>query len=418
MSFFDAIFLRTQLNLQIARSWKNRSRCESLFARIFNEFSFPPHFGPGKLGLTISAGFVNRIFRCANKKQLESNSTRENGDGSTLDNSNTYCLIRLYGGKFIEGGQDNALRSIGYDGEVLAFYLMVQRKIGPKLYGVFNGGRVEEYLEHFTTLTNEDVTDSVAMAALASKFAQLHCSDVPLSKEPRDVLEFAEKSFAAHLDSYRDLVNERTKQIGYLDHDPKVIDQSLDLFNSFDFASHVESMKQLQKRIKSKVVLSQNDTNRANFMINRKVTPVTPDAIRILDYEFIGYNYRGSDLGSHFQNRRLDVAEFIQGKFGTFLPYPSREDRRSFLKSYLETCHELGVQLDPEIDTVDHLLLEAEFYAGVHELFFFSFMVSEHEKWKNVEVTNFHPVLVAAMNVQDFIDRKKETLQLLDQFGL
>lgn len=52
-------------------------------------------------------------------------------------------LIRLYGQTHGEGALENLIT------ESVIFTLLSERKLGPKLYGVFPGGRIEEFIPVF-----------------------------------------------------------------------------------------------------------------------------------------------------------------------------------------------------------------------------------------------------------------------------
>lgn len=53
-------------------------------------------------------------------------------------------LVRYYGGNFLP--PDAPMRTLTETGEVLVFYALGEKGIGPKLWGSFAGGRVEEYI--------------------------------------------------------------------------------------------------------------------------------------------------------------------------------------------------------------------------------------------------------------------------------
>lgn len=330
--------------------------------------------------------------------------------------SDESCIIRLYGGKFIQ--MDNKLRLNGLEGEVLTFYLLGERSIGPKLYGVFDGGRLEEYLPTYTTLTDDDIADAEAMGALARKYARMHNLSVPLNKEPRDYFGFIEKALKEKLPSYRALLDKLRPDPSCTSEEERTLLEAYNTFNSFDFDAFIDQLKSLVKRVKSKVVLAHNDTNRANAMIDRSAQAITVDCVRILDFEFSGYNYRGSDIGSHFQNRRIDVAQFLQGKFEKKIPYPDRQSREHFIRQYLDESRAIGVELHATTDTVQHILLEGELYGNLQHLYMFAYIVADHERWKDVEIRAFNPVFMLMSDMKDFMDRKEETLKMLHELSL
>lgn len=363
--------------------------------------------------LILSAGFVNRIFICRNSKLMKQ-------DNVSVKESDVACIIRLYGGKFIQA--DNQLRSNGRECEILVVYILGELSIGPKLYGIFDTGRLEQFLPNYTILTDDDVESNVTMAALARKYAQMHSLSLPISKEPRDFFTFIEETLKSQFDSYKEgILSRKPDTKSESDEDKKIL-QAYDVFEKFDYFEFLNEMKQLAPRIHSKVVVSHNDTNRANVMIDRSVETVTKDSIRLVDFEFSGYNYRGSDIGSHFNNRRVDMAKVVEGKFEKHLPYPDRVKREHFIQQYLDELNQLGVELGATTDTVEHILLESEFYGNLSHFIFFAFMVSDHQRWKDLpadyDVGSFNPVCMLAADILDFISRKEETMKMLHELSL
>ncbi|KRX83120.1 Choline/ethanolamine kinase [Trichinella sp. T6] len=67
--------------------------------------------------------------------------------------------------------------------ESVTFMLLSERQLGPKLYGIFPGGRLEEYIPS-RPLSAVEVRQSHFSRQIAAKMAQFHALSVPLSKEP------------------------------------------------------------------------------------------------------------------------------------------------------------------------------------------------------------------------------------------
>lgn len=67
--------------------------------------------------------------------------------------------------------------------ESVIFTLLSERKLGPKLHGVFPGGRIEEYISARPLLTKE-LADPTLSLMIAEKLGQIHTMQVPISKEP------------------------------------------------------------------------------------------------------------------------------------------------------------------------------------------------------------------------------------------
>ena len=90
--------------------------------------------------------------------------------------------------------------------------MLSERRLGPKLHGIFPGGRIEEYIPARPLLTKE-LADPTLSSMIAEKMAQIHMMQVPISKEPTwlwdtmakwldtatDILENIEDIDARHL---------------------------------------------------------------------------------------------------------------------------------------------------------------------------------------------------------------------------
>lgn len=119
-------------------------------------------------------------------------------------------LLRLYGQ--VHG--ERALESLIT--ESVIFTLLSERRLGPKLHGIFPGGRIEEYIPARPLLTKE-LADPEISSLIAEKMAQIHQMQVPISKEPtwfwdtmnkwltsaNNILESIEDIDAKHLDNVK-----------------------------------------------------------------------------------------------------------------------------------------------------------------------------------------------------------------------
>lgn len=86
-------------------------------------------------------------------------------------------LLRLY-------GQVHGERALeGLITESVIFTLLSERRLGPKLYGIFPGGRIEEYIPARPLLTKE-LADPTLSSMIGEKMGQIHMMQVPISKEP------------------------------------------------------------------------------------------------------------------------------------------------------------------------------------------------------------------------------------------
>lgn len=88
----------------------------------------------------------------------------------------TKVLLRIYGQSHGENALENMLT------ESVVFALLSERKLGPKLHGIFPGGRIEQYIPA-RSLTTAELSDSQISAKIAEKMGQIHSLHIPVSKE-------------------------------------------------------------------------------------------------------------------------------------------------------------------------------------------------------------------------------------------
>ena len=332
----------------------------------------------------MKGGFVNRMYLCQNKISHEK------------------VLIRLYGGKENEEQETNILRKVGTnDAEVLIFHFMDVNGIGPKLLGIFDGGRIEEYLDGFYTPSDQDIKNQRLMTGLARKLAKIHSLNLPLDKRPKDLVNVTRRNFKTYWPDYE--VDMKTIPLP-----PETTEEHKEfarIASSYDFFEMIDWYEKNLPIISSKVVFSHCDVNRGNVMVNND--KMDDNGVVLIDYEFAGYNYRGCDIGHFFRRRRWDPK--LQGEKGwqTALsqqsPYPDEEERRVFVKAYLQEI--VKNNRDPHINSIDneeHLMLEAEFYGGLYGLFLLSHMMTIREMMDNRRV---HPAVIMGSFVQDFTER-------------
>ena len=159
-------------------------------------------------------------------------------------------VLRLYGGKILDkSGEQNVLKAYGEVGEVLIYYIMAQEGLGPKIYGVFTGGRLgaihscrcsaactshrlthshnpllcsnmylrDEFYLLFLSLSsafqsrivsNDDLLDPAVTAAIARKFARIHSLNPPFSKEPKDFLTLIRSVLDQHVEEFKESVRQ------------------------------------------------------------------------------------------------------------------------------------------------------------------------------------------------------------------
>jgi choline/ethanolamine kinase len=339
----------------------------------------------------IQGGFVNRIFLCENKV--------------AADGEPKKVILRLYGGKLID--RDHIFRNGSIMDEVLVFYAMSDAKLGPKLYGVFPEGRVEEFIENHL-LNNDDVMNPSMMAAFARKLALFHNLQLPLTRKPKDYFDKIDILLPKYLEGERDYITSLEAK--------EEFKKAKEKYLAFDILKELEWLKELKPLIKCRKVLMHGDMNRANCLV-REDQEDDFDKIVLIDYEFACYSYRGADIGMQFFNRMMDVTK-MQEKFRSGLPYPTVEEQLHFIRAYKEQIKLSNFyELDEGEDGVDSdhaMLVEAQFYVLAVSIFFFLMMACDYRKFEQAGWDKIFDVFdLLGESVQRYEDRKKEFNELL-----
>eukprot|EP00095_Tigriopus_kingsejongensis_P005916 maker-scaffold392_size185621-snap-gene-0.25 protein:Tk05916 transcript:maker-scaffold392_size185621-snap-gene-0.25-mRNA-1 annotation:"choline kinase alpha isoform x3" len=117
-------------------------------------------------------------------------------------------LIRLFGQKYNENDSQTSSKVL----ENVIFALLSERKLGPRLLGVFKEGRLEEYI-HARSMTMEEVRDPYLSRLIAKKMSKIHKLDMPINKESQWLWRTLDK-FESQVSSLSlDNVSEKTHSI-------------------------------------------------------------------------------------------------------------------------------------------------------------------------------------------------------------
>uniref|UniRef100_A0AC35TL06 Choline/ethanolamine kinase n=1 Tax=Rhabditophanes sp. KR3021 TaxID=114890 RepID=A0AC35TL06_9BILA len=315
----------------------------------------------------VTGGNSNLIFKVVNKKV-------------PVD----IVLLRIF------GSENDAITAK----DTLVFSILSERDLGPKLLGVFPGGRLEEYIESRNLLYTELPYKS-SLTLVAEQLAFIHCLEVPLNKNPQmmpminNVLDEIKSSIS---DDF--LVDVKFTKI--------VIDESLvpAIVNYQTLVDEAVFIEKVLKKMASPTVFSHNDIFGNNILVRNNVIiteaeivcPSSEHPFVIIDYEYANYNVRGFDFGqifcefAHEYNMpELPGYEIYQNLGAT------DEQIEFFVKVYLTKYHELkGIKLnDLEMEKeVDKLKVEAKI--GIQLAHYF---------WS---IWNFRQGLVAEVQGYDF----------------
>uniref|UniRef100_A0A8C7MJF8 ethanolamine kinase n=1 Tax=Oncorhynchus kisutch TaxID=8019 RepID=A0A8C7MJF8_ONCKI len=249
----------------------------------------------------VSGGLSNLLFMCSLPDHAH-----------TIGDEPRRVLLRVYGA-ILQGVDSLVLESV-------MFAILAERALGPRLYGIFPEGRLEQYLPS-NRLRTEQLFVPELSAEIASKMARFHRMVMPFNKEPKWLF-------------------------GTIGHTECTV-----IFNSGGGSGSVVTSCLLSS---------------GNILMLEDRDHTSTGKLMLIDFEYSSYNYRGFDFGNHFCEWCYDYT-YNQWPFYKCTPdnYPSREQQLHFIRNYLEetggysesTMHEDQARIEQD------LLVEANRFA-------------------------------------------------------
>ncbi|KAI9509059.1 kinase-like protein [Russula earlei] len=241
---------------------------------------------------------------------------------SSPSTSSRTLLLRIY------GPSTDSL--ISRTRELQLLHVLSSRyKLGPRIYGTFTNGRLEEYFDS-VTLTAVDIREPRISAYIGARMAELHGVDVTAidgQSHGSNIKIGVCKNVHSWLPHARAVLA--------LPAIAPAIRKELDLDR---FHSKWESyMKWLKNQhIDSHPVLCHNDAQYGNILRLNRVEEGTPEhhQIIVVDFEYASPNPAAFDIANHFHEWTANY----HGPTPHVLDasrYPNRAERRTFLTAYL-----------------------------------------------------------------------------------
>ncbi|KAM8891004.1 choline/ethanolamine kinase [Spinachia spinachia] len=249
-------------------------------------------------------------------------------------------LLRVYGA-ILQGVDSLVLESV-------MFAILAERTLGPKLYGIFPEGRLEQYLPNSRMRTDQLSNPSIS-AEIATKLARFHEMRMPFNKEPKWLFGTLNKYLdqvvsinfvrEAHVKKYKKLMK-------------------------LDLPAELESLRALLAATPSPVVFCHNDVQEGNILMLEDKDHNSLDKLMLIDFEYSSYNYRGFDFGNHFCEWMYDYT-YNQWPFykATTENYPTREQQLHFIRGYLLEQRRHSDMTVDQTQVEEDLILEANRYA-------------------------------------------------------
>ncbi|KAI0786080.1 choline kinase cytoplasm [Abortiporus biennis] len=212
--------------------------------------------------------------------------------------------------------------------------LSSQYHIGPRVYGTFENGRIEEYFDS-TALTAADLRDPKISSWIGARMAELHQVDVSAvekSSSSDHIYEIgAKRNVKSWLVAAREVlalpsVSDSVRQAFDLDSFEKEWDM---------YVSWLDKQEKLEGA--SPVVFAHNDTQYGNLLklTNSPAGKTEHRQIIVVDFEYASVNPAAFDIANHFHEW---TANYHSTTPHILNPnrYPTLAQRRNFYNAYLK----------------------------------------------------------------------------------
>ncbi|XP_053174647.1 choline kinase alpha isoform X2 [Scomber japonicus] len=286
----------------------------------------------------IRGGLSNKLFLCSIPDSLD-----------TVGDEPRSILLRLYGA-ILQGAEAMVLESV-------MFAILAERELGPKLYGIFPQGRLEQYVPS-RKLDTCELSDPSISAEVAEKMAKFHAMRMPFNKEP--------KWLFGTMDKY-------LRQVMKLNFTRESHLRRFNRLLSYNLPQEMDMLKSLLDSTHAPVVFCHNDCQEGNILLLKGRQSSDKQKLMLIDFEYSSYNYRGFDLGNHFCEWMYDYNcdEFPFFKVNA-QAYPSKAQQLHFIENYLSESDQGFDNLSEE----DQMKLKEELYVEVNR-----FALASHFFW-------------------------------------
>ncbi|XP_037307227.2 choline/ethanolamine kinase [Pungitius pungitius] len=249
-------------------------------------------------------------------------------------------LLRVYGA-ILQGVDSLVLESV-------MFAILAERTLGPKLYGIFPEGRLEQYLPN-SRMRTDQLSNPAISVEIATKLARFHEMSMPFNKEPKWLFGTLNK----YLDQVMSINFVREAHV-----------KKYKKLMKLNLPAELESLRALLAATPSPVVFCHNDVQEGNILMLEDEDHNSLDKLMLIDFEYSSYNYRGFDFGNHFCEWMFDYT-YNQWPFYKAVTenYPTREQQLHFIRGYLaeqRRHHDMTVD---QTQMEEDLILEANRYA-------------------------------------------------------
>jgi choline kinase len=267
-------------------------------------------------------------------------------------------LLRVYG--------PNVDSIIDRDYELKILVRLSMQNIGPRLFGCFTNGRIEQFLDNAITLTKQDIMNKKTSARIARRMKELHCG-IKLSKSEMDEGPTSWKNIEKWLPVAKKVLS--TPDLGYEEEEIvrasfEFLEQKLLEYKKWVFGRY--------KNVNDTLVFCHNDTQYGNLLFT---TPRSSQSIQqqnppssqqsfatnfsnlslenlqnikpsqqekkqdqhlvVIDFEYSGPNPPYFDIANHFCEWMHNYNHPTESYAVTEADFPSMDEQFNLLYSYI-----------------------------------------------------------------------------------
>ena len=269
-------------------------------------------------------------------------------------------LLRVYG--------PNVESIIDRDYELKVLVRLSMQHIGPRLFGCFTNGRIEQFLDNAITLTKSDIMNKKTSARIARRMKELH-SGIKLTQQERNEGPSSFKNIKKWLPVVKELL--ANPNLGV---EPEEV-----LGSSFEFLqSKIEEyekwIESRYKNLNETLVFCHNDTQYGNLLFTSKSLPNSSESesqsqisdqqslrtnfsnlslenlqnikpsqqekkqdqnLVVIDFEYSGANPPQFDIANHFCEWMHNYNHPTQSYAVTESDFPTMEEQFNLIHSYI-----------------------------------------------------------------------------------
>ncbi|ORY33388.1 kinase-like domain-containing protein [Naematelia encephala] len=297
-------------------------------------------------------------------------------------------LLRIY------GPSSGALISRSEELRIL-HVLSTTYGLGPRVYGTFLNGRVEQFFPS-RALTPDELKDPIIYRGIARRMRELHSVDLHLLG-----YDAPEPTIWRCLDEWSSLAEQNLQILESLGGQWEVW---VERFGLHRVKQQIEAYRRwVQTQSSSRdVVFAHNDTQYGN-LLKLDTPPPGPEHHRliVIDFEYAAPNPRGYDIANHFHEWRADYHHPSHShSLQPHHPYPSPQQREDWYRAYLSIEMDakngqeiLGKRKDVRADMVAELEREVRMWSPACSVFWalWGIIQAEEQVTAVVNKTNLSP---------------------------